>query len=98
MEEHWKGRRFCCTEWKNIGEAVAKRVRLGLRTPVLFTMKMLFCIMFVSKKYLVITIIVLDDAVKLRTELIKEQNHNTIEKIHGLWTFSKNDIFGGLFF
>ena len=46
-------------------KTIAKRARVGPRTPVVLTMKMLFSIMFASRKCLVITIIVLDNVLKL---------------------------------
>ena len=52
-------------------KTVAKRARVGPRTPVLLTMKMLFQNMFASIKCLVITIISLIYVLKLCIELIK---------------------------
>ena len=45
--------------------------------------------MFVSKKCLLITIIVLDKILKFWIELIKSRNDNAMEKFYRLWTFRK---------
>ena len=52
-------------------KTIAKRARVGPRTPVLLTMKMLFYIMFVSNMCLGITIIILVHVLKLWIEQIK---------------------------
>ena len=48
--------------------------------------------MFVSKKCLGITIIVLDNILKICIELIRSRNDNVMEKFYRLWTF-ENLIF-----
>ena len=63
-------------------KTIAKRARVGPRTPVVLTMEMLFWMMFVSNKCLGITIIVLDNALKLWIELIKWRNDNAREKLY----------------
>ena len=45
--------------------------------------------MFVSKKCLLITIIVLDNILKFWIELIKSRNDNAMEKFYRLRTFQK---------
>ena len=70
-------------------KTIAKRARVEPRTQVHMTRKMLFQIMFVSNKCLGITIIVLDNILKLWIELIKSRNGNATEKFYGLWTFQK---------
>ena len=52
---------------------VAKRARVGPRTQVHMTMEILFSNMFTSRKGLFIIIIVSDNILKLRLELIKIQ-------------------------
>ena len=55
-------------------EAVAKRARVGPRTQIVLTVKILFSIMFSSKKCSLITILVLDNVLKLWIKLIKLRN------------------------
>ena len=70
-------------------KTVAKRARVEPRTQMHVTMKMLFQIMFASKKCLLITIIVLDNVLKLWIELIKQRNDNAREKFYLMQAFSK---------
>ena len=70
-------------------KTIAKRARVGPRTPVLFTMKTMFSIMFASKKCLLITIIVLDNVLKLWIEQIKYRNGNVWKKFYLMQAFSK---------
>ena len=46
-------------------KTIAKQVRVGPRTPIVFTMEMLFLNMLASRKCLVITIVVLDNVLRL---------------------------------
>ena len=73
-------------------KTIAKRARVGPRTLVLLTMKMLFQIMFVSDKRLEISIIILVHVLKLWIELIKQRNDNAGEKFYLMQAFSKVQI------
>ena len=75
-------------------KTVAKRARVEPRTQMHVTMELLFQIMFVSKKCLLITIIVLDNILNLCIELRKERNDNAMKKFYRLRRFQKVDIFG----
>ena len=50
--------------------------------------------MFVSKKCLLITGIVLYDVLTIWIELLTLPNDNVREKLYGLWWFPKVDFFG----
>ena len=52
-------------------KTIAKRARVDPRTQVHMTMGKLFCIMFVWNECWVISIIILDNVLKLWIELIK---------------------------
>ena len=75
-------------------KTIAKQPRVGPRTQIVLTMKMLFWNMFVSDKFSEITIIVSDNALKLWIELIKSKNDNVREKFYRVQWFRKVDIFG----
>ena len=63
-------------------KTIAKRARLGPRTPVLSTMKMLFWRKLSSISSLESDMIVLDNVSKLWIELIKWRNDNAMEKFY----------------
>ena len=63
-------------------ETIAKRARVGPRTPVVLTMEMLLKIVFTSKKCLLITLIVLDYVLKLWVEQITLSKDNAMEKLY----------------
>ena len=75
-EPGWRFTARCHTE------TIAKRARVGPRTQIVFTMKTLFWIMFSSKKCLLITIIVLDNLLKLWIELTNWRNNNATQKFY----------------
>ena len=73
---------------------VAKRARVRPRTPVVLTMKMLFSRRILSTSGLVSPIIVPDNVLRIRLELIKYRNDNPMEKFNRFEVVSNNLNFG----
>ena len=71
-------------------KTIAERAKLGPRTPVLLTMEILFLIMFGSNKCLLITIIVLHNAMKFWIEIITFPNDTAMEKFYRVWVIFKS--------
>ena len=75
-------------------DTVAKRARVGPRTQMHITVKKLFLIRIASTRRRGSPIIVLDNALKIWTELITQRNDNALEKFYWVWWFGKFGIFG----
>ena len=74
-------------------KTIAKRARVGPRTPVVPTMKIMFEVDIPSKSWPGSPIIAVDTELKIWIELIKSRNDNAMEKFYRLWTFQKWKIF-----
>ena len=75
-------------------KTIAKRARVGPRAQVLMTIAKLFLKILSSTSCRGSDIIVLDNVLKLRLELIKSRNDDATEKIYRLPWFLKVVIFG----
>ena len=75
-------------------KTIAKRARVGPRTQIVLTMKMLFLIRISSISGRGSDMIVLDNVLKIWIELIKQRNDNAREKFYRVQWFRKVDIFG----
>ena len=70
-------------------ETVAKRARVGPRTPVVLTLQKLFRMEISCTGARLSDMIVLDDVLKIWIELIKWRNGNAMKKFYRLRTFQK---------
>ena len=71
-------------------KTIAKRARVGPRTPVVLTMKMLFWKIISSTSGLGSPIIVLDHVLKIWIELITLRNDNAMLKFYTVQVVSKS--------
>ena len=77
-------------------KTVAKRARVGTRTPIVFTMKVMFLIEIPSTSVRSSVMIVLDNVLKIYIELIKLSNDNVMKKFYRVRVFH-NLNFGRVF-
>ena len=66
-------------------KTVAQQARVGPRTQILSTMKNLFLIRIYSTSCPVSAIILLDNVLKIRIELMKSPKDSAMEKFYRLW-------------
>ena len=75
-------------------KTIAKRARVGPRTPVVLTMENMFLMEISSISCLGSPIIFLDNVLKIWIELLTLPNDNARERFHGLWWFPKVQFLG----